>query len=719
MRSTLGTQAGPSSATTVLLSGRVFFCLLLALTPLGLGASSERHREQHTDIVIVGAGPGGVAAAIQAARLGAKAVLLEETDWIGGQMAAAGIATMDEGGTITFKSGLYAEFLQRMQSIYAARGKSVGTCYWKNTSHCYEPSVIRKVLLEMLNDANNAGKGHIDLYLRERVQRVLGTDDTVTGVETQDWIIHSEIVIDATEYGDVLPLTHAAYRVGRFSNSNPGKSCIQDINYTAIIKKYPHGVPSELWMKHAPPGYDATFVASMRRFLRSDGNPIDESIPVNFEVHNRLRALPDSSNPENYTASTPDKITRTAINWFNDYPADTDIFDRMKRKAIICAAKLRTLDFIYYIQHELHESNWSIANDEGYDTAYNREENSCPEIPAEFKAIEVNFPLIPYVRESRRIIGEYTLVGNDLRRESPWPDLKPMYDEDSLGIDKDTIAVGDYNVYFHDCFAPDVLEHELDRESDMPNQFRKGPYQIPIETLIPEKVDGLLVAEKNISESRMASTATRLQPIATLTGQAAGALAAIAVAEKCTPRKVDPGAVQKALLEFNDGLAKEEFSDLPRNVKEWRAAEYTVVHGWLSVSGTEFDPNKALTRGEAAKVLASAFNLLPTKTELDRRWWSAAVNKAAFSDVPVYAPNSAAVEALVAAHAVTACASAVSRFCPGDPETVQEFVSSIAALRHLQSSSTGSLASVHGADVPLTRIAAAELLYDNLAPSVP
>ena len=48
------------------------------------------------DVVIAGAGTGGFSAAIQAARLGAKVALIEETDWIGGQMAAAGVSTMDE-----------------------------------------------------------------------------------------------------------------------------------------------------------------------------------------------------------------------------------------------------------------------------------------------------------------------------------------------------------------------------------------------------------------------------------------------------------------------------------------------------------------------------------------------------------------------------------------------------------------------------------------------
>jgi FAD dependent oxidoreductase len=720
---TFNTRPGhPVKTVACFEASRSFGCLGLAmmsvffLTANRAATAAPPPHEQTVDIVIAGAGVGGTAAAIQAARMGASVALVEETDWIGGQMSAAGVATMDEGGSITFKSGLYAEFLERMQNYYRARGKSVGTCYWKDTSHCYEPSAIQKVLYQMVEDADRAGKGHIDVYLREKIQKVLGSEESVTGVATQDRIFHSKIVIDATEYGDVLPLTHAAYRVGRFTSENIGTSCIQDINYSAIIKKYPSGVPRELRMEHAPPGYDAQFVDSMRRFLRADGNPLDQNIPVNFEVHNRLRALPDSSNPENYTASTPEKITRTAVNWFNDSPADTNIFDRSKRMAIECAAKIRTLDFIYYIQHDLDGRDWSVANDEGYNTPYNREENSCPEIPAEFKAIEANFPVMPYVRESRRIVGEYTLVGSDLLREVPWPEPKPMYDEDPVGIDKDAIAVGDYNVYFHDCFAADDLEPALDRESDMPNQFRKGPFQVPIEALIPEKTDGLLAAEKNISESRMASTATRLQPIAMLTGQAAGALAAISVFENRPPRKVDPAAVQKALLASNDGLAKQEFQDLPRNTEAWRSAEFAAVRGWLSTSGAGFDPDKTLTRAEAAGVLVNAFHLLPVKTEPDRRWWTAAAEKATYSDVPVYSPESATVEALVQAHAVGPCSAANDRFCPDAVETEQDFARSVQAL--LRRQGRGGASAQAGSATPLSRIAAAKLLYVSLTPQI-
>lgn len=546
-------------------------------------------------------------------------------------------------------------------------------------------------------------------------------------------IFHCKIVIDATELGDVLPLTSAAYRLGRNTSLAPGKSCIQDITYEAVIKKYPKGVPPELEMQHPPPGYDEAFVNSMRRFLRSDGNATTKDIPVNFVMHNECRALPDSSNSENYTASTPEKITKTLLNFFNDSLADTDLFDRTKRQEIVCAAKLRTLDLLYYIQHELKETSWSVANDEGYDTPFNREENSCPNIPQEFKALEVNFPLLPYVRESRRLIGMYTLIGGDIRREQPWPNGVNRSDIDPAPIFGNAIAVGDYTEYLHDCNTEADMEHELEHATDMPREFRNGPFQIPIESLIPEKVDGLLAAEKNISESRIANSATRLQPITMLTGQAAGALAAIAVSQNLQPRQVNPGTVQRTLLDFNVGLAKQELSDLPRNGEEWKAAEYALVHGWIVSASQGFSPLQAMTRAQAADALASAFGLLPSAGMFERRWGYQINSEATFKDVPLYSKHSTGVEVLATTHALRPCAEASDLYCPEEIETVGNFLASLQVLDRrsqaqapttLGNASTGDSNSANSTkgrteqtEAPLTRIKAAELLYDTLDPA--
>ena len=128
------------------------------------------------DVVVAGAGAGGVSAALQAARLGARVALLEETDWIGGQMTAGGVSTMDEAGFNT-DSGIYAEFSDRIKIHYARSGKSVGTCYSSARKICFEPGVGRAILEEMMEDTrrrfgDRARKRVLDLYLRRRVVHV-------------------------------------------------------------------------------------------------------------------------------------------------------------------------------------------------------------------------------------------------------------------------------------------------------------------------------------------------------------------------------------------------------------------------------------------------------------------------------------------------------------------------------------------------------------------
>lgn len=95
--------------------------------------------EERYDVLIAGAGSGGVAGAIQAARMGMKVALLEETEYIGGQMGSAGMSNMDEGLRLTPPSGFCKEFLANMEAYYLARHRSIATYYWNTDSHCFAP----------------------------------------------------------------------------------------------------------------------------------------------------------------------------------------------------------------------------------------------------------------------------------------------------------------------------------------------------------------------------------------------------------------------------------------------------------------------------------------------------------------------------------------------------------------------------------------------------
>ena len=214
-----------------------------------------------------------------------------------------------------------------------------------------------------------------------------------------------------------------------------------------------------------------------------------------------------------------------------------------------------------------------------------------------------------------------------------------------------------------------------------PTNSGPAPIRFRSKYSFPEKVDGLLAAEKNISQSRIGNSVTRMQSISMLIGQAAGALAAIAVSQKVQPRQVDAGVVQRTLLDFNSALAKQDLVDLARNVDEWRAAEYSLVHRWLPQAAEGFAPQQTLTRAEAADALASAFRLLGPPTEIDHRWGYEPSPDATFKDVPLYHKYSPEIEALAQVRALRACAKSTDLFCPEDVETVGDFRSSLTILK--------------------------------------
>lgn len=532
----------------------VLLCIGLAIGALTFWQNSKITSPKNSrvyDVVVVGAGPGGIAASIQAARSGAKVALLEETDWVGGQIASAGVGTMDEGSTAERNSGLYKEFVGRVTEFYKSKHKSVDTCYYSLDTLCVDPKVARDVLNQMLQ----AEHSHLDVYTRTRVTSVDKAGNKVTGVETDGGNFASRVVIDAGEYGDVIAQAGASFRLGNGTSESPKpSSCVQTITHAAVIKYYPEGVPSALKFKQAPPGYTPNLVRHFAAFLKKDGYDlmprannsryIGRKSPMSFTAYTSFRGYPDLSNTKDYNAFEQNghTITRTSLNLGNDFPRNgtlesSFVSDPSKRTQSSCQAKLLTLQLLYYIQHDLGQSNWSIADDEGYDTDYNKQHH-CPDLNG-YETFEDNMSQEPYIREGRRLIGAQTLTGNEL--QYTWKDTtkRPTY--------SDSIAVGYYPMDVHGCNTEDTLEPAFDSTSDINTTFEGAAFEVPLGVLIPQKIDGLLAAEKNISVSRLAEGAIREQPIAMNIGQAAGELAALAAKTDTSPRLVSASKVQAGL----------------------------------------------------------------------------------------------------------------------------------------------------------------------------
>ena len=590
------------------------------------------------DIIIAGGGMGGSAAAIQASRMGMKVLIVEPTELLGGQATASGVSTMDDMSRQD--SGLYREFINRVKDYYAKLRKSIATPYWKEHGRAFEPLVGHKILAEMARSADIIYHANVIDVKNE------SSDEIVTVKTSRDiQAFTCKIIIDATEYGDIIPLAGARYRSGNsVSPEIDLDRMIQDITWTAIIRKYPNGVPEHLRPKNPLPDYERAR-KNYRAYVTADGfdfrNKYPVKMPVNFISHNAYRAVPDSFMPGSYTGNRKDwrLISKAGVNWGNDYPGQYKWDDRSGMPVLYLESKdfranankealIKTLHFIYYAQNELGE-NWSVDENE-----YNFLPDEAKNLPEEWQEIARHMPPIPYVRECRRIIGDYTLNSKAIH------DNSMSYREGRKNQEfPDAIAIGGYILDLHGGDDDDDIEASLgENQAAIRRDEPAGAFQVPMRILIPSSVDNFIAAEKNLSMSRLASGALRLQPICMMTGQAAGALAAISVRENLQPREVPSVKVQKVLVDSGVNLSLATYSDVDEKNKHFGSVQIATLHNLIEpkkfpklpkqrvnspakggINKGRFGVNDIMTKKEIASLIERAEKLSGKKLSLPEK----------------------------------------------------------------------------------------------------
>ncbi|MDR1483130.1 MAG: FAD-dependent oxidoreductase, partial [Synergistaceae bacterium] len=389
---------------------------------------------------------------------------------------------------------------------------------------------------------------------------------------------------------------------------------VQDITYVAVVRRYPGGLPDGLRLPGPPPGY-RKHVQKFRSIVTKDGSTWPGSYPFDVPSHNAYRALPDTGNPHLIAgddSSTWRFITRTCINWANDYPGRPSgelglpvlyIEDLEYRKKIEREAMNRTLAFIWYMQSELGMTDWSVDDGQGYGGYFSNDWETAddPLLPPEFASILRHFPPFPYVREGRRVVGIDTLTDADISRDVTRGRARKNY---SSGL-----ALGEYPVDVHGSHLDRFMEHDLGETSaSFPRTWvgSQGVFQVPFGAFIPEEVDGLIAAEKNISVSRMVNGATRLQPITMHTGQAAGAIAVEALRSGLHPRYVNVMNVQRMLMESGSWIALDICEDTSQGDRYWSGVQWTSLYEVLpKISRHQFGVSLPIKKNELSLVLGA------------------------------------------------------------------------------------------------------------------
>lgn len=526
--------------------------------------------ELRSDIVIIGGGLGGCAAAMAACRLGASVIMTEPTDWIGGQVSQQAVPPdehqwIEEAG----RPASYARYRMLVREYYKknyALTKAARETKYLNPGNgsvsriCHEPAVSVAVLEAMLGPVIE--NGQLKILLNTQPVKASVTNDKIDAVSCLNGntegpiILHGKYFIDASEEGDLLALSGAEYSIGAESRKQTGEPHAPDEADPENIQALTHcfaidhmegedhtidrPAMYDFWKDYVPPlkpdwpgpilsldySYPRTLIPKTLSFVPPGK---DTSAPATETLNLWLyRRMIDRSNFVKGTYASD----ITLINWpQNDYmkgnitdvPAET-------RKQNIYEAKQLSLSLLYWLQTEAPRPDGK----QGWKGLRLRKD---------IVGTEDGLAKYPYIRESRRILAEYIIREQDITLEERQKVTGNSGQQMLAKPFQDSVGIGYYHLDLHPSTGGD---NYIDMAS--------VPFQIPLGAMIPRRMENLIPGCKNIGTTHISNGCYRLHPVEWSVGEAAGSLCAFSLAKKTTPRMVRNA--QKQLDEFQSLLKK-------------------------------------------------------------------------------------------------------------------------------------------------------------------
>ncbi len=458
-----------------------------------------------TEVLVVGGGVGGTAAAVQAARRGVKTVLVSEYDWLGGMLTTAGVCAPDGNELAAWQTGLWGAYLQELQ-----QQQSGGLDRAWVSLFTYHPRVGAKIFARWVEQLPNLQwiRGYKPLATINQGQRI-------TGVRFTDLMVEAQITIDGTELGDLLALANVPYRWGWELQAEFDEPSAP-VAANDLTVQYPVQAP--------------TWVFLLQDYGDSLAKVTSPSQQTN--QYHQFQQVWDNYSQESWLnyGRLPDNLYM--INWpinGNDYGQKLErlIASETLAEELAAEAYQHSYDFANYLQSQL-DSRYGLARDI-FPHSGDRSKDSA-------------FALHLYYRESRRLIGQATITEADiLPIEGGTVAALPLNEQGAVSA----IAIGNYANDHHYPGFDFTLQPKSVRWG---GRLTGTPFTIPYGALVPQSAAGLLVCEKNISVSHIANGSTRLQPVVMNIGQAAGIAAALCVELNCQPVELPVGKIQQALL---------------------------------------------------------------------------------------------------------------------------------------------------------------------------
>jgi hypothetical protein len=541
---------------------------------------------EQADVVVVAATPGGIAAAISAARSGASVILLEEKAHVGG-IVSAGLTNTDIHRKAAV-GGLFAEFVKRVRehyvTTYGGNSEQVKVC---QGGHMFEAKVAEKVFREML-----AGEKNIRLVERHRVvsARVVGADGIEReadrgqrrdGAQPQDFgptvklvsitaedlaqpgtrtEFRAKTFVDATYEGDLAALAGVPYRVGRESRETFGER-----HAGRIYLRFKDVNPLPGSTGEADDGIQAF---CFRIHVTSDlANAVPVEKPVAFH-RDDYRAMLDDMRSGRVTEMKklmhffPMPNGKFELN--NAHPSgDTGVpsesFDLAEENWTWPEADAAERERIFQ-RYWAHAEGylWLLQNDSEVPQAI-REEARRYGFPKDEFTDNRHRPHHLYVRQGRRIWGEYNFTQRDaaLDNATGLPRRKPD------GIAVAEFGFDSHGVHKYDPAHPGVREGYIFIEHQ--------PLQLPYRILVPKRVDGLLVPVA-CSASHVGYQTIRMEPVFMALGEACGIAAKASMKAETELRTVNVPAVQREIIKRGGVILYEAQPMVPETLKPKREA---------------------------------------------------------------------------------------------------------------------------------------------------
>ncbi|MBI2481668.1 MAG: FAD-dependent oxidoreductase, partial [Planctomycetia bacterium] len=663
--------------------------------------ASAELRTLKTDLLIVGGTESGWAAAIQAARLGVPSItIVHDGQWLGGQFTEQSLVCVDENkgvGTVGWgvdwhpmkrsfhRSGLFKELMDQIEAVNTAKYGSPMPGRPFHGPSTFRPAEAEAIFRKMLQPYLDSGQVRFIVNRYPVRADVVQSDNRplLTGLwfapldgEQADLHVDARLTIDASDWGEAIQVSGAAFECGpdplsRYDepsapadlSENPPNE-MNPITWAMIVVESDEETPID-----QPSFHDD------RRFVRVSHISGEAMKDLRWDRPASLGSIlhwPDAGqdSPRQLSVYTVRRIvdghtskdgkTSILLNYMNgqDYPLERlprhvvdaleatapgasekniVVMTREQRQVVFDDAKRQSLSVLYHLQNFVHDRAPDKTN------SFRRFHLSD-----EFGTSD-RLPPKPYIRESLRLKAMYMMREQDGRNRDGTS--KEMARERFAQVMyPDGLFAWQFHYDFHRTGRAFLRDEGtsgpwIDYEKPGRHTHHVSDRSVfPLRSLVPEEMDGLLGAQKNVGYSSIVCAAIRLHDQCVAIGQAAGATAAISLASNIPPRTIPYNRTR--LEQVRDALCGEAtggvpllvwpFRDLPADHEAFVAVNRLAARGGLPLNDrdVDFNPDEPATaewrqdiveRSLKTKLVREALTLSHvnlTRGEFCRRWWA-------------------------------------------------------------------------------------------------